>query len=426
MSRIRKIVAREVLDSRGRPTVEAEVHTTNFAVGTAIAPSGASTGKSEAVERRDGDPARYGGLGVLGAVADAVDLIGPALAGMAVAEQEQADRRLIELDGTPNKGRLGANAILAVSMAIAHAAARERGEPLHRHIRRLAKLPEAEAVLLPMPMMNILSGGLHAGGNIEMQDFLAVPLSAGSMRRAMEMLSDVYRAAGAELKSRGYECRLTADEGGFGPALRSNDEAVDVLTAAIMRAGLRPGVDVAIALDVASSHFFDAGVYRLEGQSLTSDQMVERLAGWVDRFPVVSIEDGLAEDDWAGWATLTKRLGSRAQLVGDDLFTTNPQRLARGIVEGCGNAVLVKMNQIGTLTETLEVIRSAKAAGYRTVVSARSGETEDVTMVHLAIGASAGQIKIGSITRSERLAKYNEMLRIEHRAGEQARLAPWA
>jgi enolase len=442
MSRIQSVVAREVLDSRGRPTVEAEVHVEGGAVGVAIAPSGASTGTFEALELRDGDRKRFAGLGVLKAVENANTKIAVALRGLDVHDQSSVDRAMIALDGTDNKGRLGANAILAVSMAAAHAAAAGDHKPLYEHIAYLFRFVEhglsdprgtkgapnfqpPDVWSLPLPMVNILSGGLHAGGNLEMQDFLAVPVGATTMRRAVEMIADVYRATAEELKTRGYETRLVADEGGFGPPLKSNDEALDVLTAAIGRAGYNPGTEIAIALDVAASHFFDKGQYKLHGKSLPAEGMIDLLAGWVKRAPVISIEDGLAEEDWAGWKALTKTLGGKVQLVGDDFFVTNPKRLARGIEEKCANAVLVKMNQIGTLTETLEVIAAARAAGYRTVVSARSGESEDTTMVHLAVGAAAGQIKIGSITRSERLAKYNEMMRIEDRLGKGCALWRW-
>jgi enolase len=414
MSRIRTILAREVLDSRGRPTVEAEVHTTSGAMGLAIAPSGAAIGRHEAREIRDGDPSRFAGAGVRRACDHVRRLIAPALQGADPADQETIDQRMLELDGTPDKSRLGANAMIAVSMAAAHAAAAERGLQLYEHIADLAG--RAGTVELPQPMVHVLGGGADAGGQLEMRDFLAVPISAPSFRRGVEVIADVCRAVAAELEDRGQPCRLVADQGGFAPALGSNEEAVEVLAAAIVRAGYKPGPDVSIAVDVAAGHFA-AGPegYRLEGRTLSAAGMIDLLAEWCRKHPLVSIEDALAEDDWDGWGELTARLGNRVQLVGDALFATNPRRLGMAFADGVANAVAIKPNQIGTLLETLAVMRAAHDAGYATVVSARSGETEDTTLVHLAVGAGAGQIKLGGLTRSERLAKYNELMRIEDR-----------
>ena len=414
---ITAVRAREVLDSRGNPTVEVDVHCTGGR-GRAIVPSGASTGKHEAAELRDGDPARFGGKGVRRAVAHVRDEIAPRLLGLPVTEQAHIDRTLCELDGAPNKGRLGANAILGVSLACAHAAAAVRGLPLWRSLGDGA--PE-----LPLPMVNLISGGLHAGGNLDFQDFLLLPVGAASYSAALEMTVAVYRSLAATLTRHGFEGVLVGDEGGFGPKLRGNEQAVELILEAITHAGYAPGRDAALALDVASTHFFRDGRYHLgdAGAALTADQMIALLERWVKAYPILSIEDGLAEDDWAGWRALTAALGGRVQLIGDDLFVTNPDRLRRGIAEGVANCVLVKVNQIGTLTETREVIALARAAGYRTVISARSGETEDSTIADLAVATAAGQIKIGSVARSERLAKYNQLLRIEEEMGRSARFA---
>lgn len=406
---IAAVHAREVLDSRGRPTVEVEVRTSTGASGRAIVPSGASTGKHEAVELRDGDPGRYGGLGVRKAVANVREVFAAALVGWEVANQAGLDAHLCQLDGTANKSRLGANAILGVSLACAHAAAASRGLPLWRYLDR-------GQASLPLPMVNLISGGLHAGGNLDFQDFLLMPIAARSYSEALEMTVAVYRALSDVLKRHGLEGVLVGDEGGFGPKLQSNEQAVQLAFEAIAKAGLRPGTDAALALDVASTHFYRKGRYHLQeggGTSLEAAKMVERLVRWVESYPIVSIEDGLAEDDWDGWRLLTEALGTRVQLVGDDLFVTNPERLRRGMEKGIANAVLVKVNQIGTLTEALQVVEQAHAGGYRCVVSARSGETEDVTLADLTVATGAGQIKIGSVARSERLAKYNQLLRIE-------------
>ncbi|HJT79112.1 MAG TPA: phosphopyruvate hydratase [Gemmataceae bacterium] len=419
---IAAIRAREVLDSRGNPTVEVDVRTRGGARGRAIVPSGASTGRHEAVELRDGDPARYGGKGVRRAVANVHEVIAPRLAGMPVAGQAEIDRTLRELDGTPNKSRLGANAILGVSLACAHAAAASQGLPLWRY------LAAGRQPRMPLPMVNLISGGLHAGGNLDFQDFLFLPVGARSYSEALEMTSNVYRALAAVLTRHGYEGVLVGDEGGFGPRLRSNEEAVQLILEAIEQAGYQPGRQAALALDVASTHFYRDGCYHLgatAGTALTADALIELLREWVEKYQILSIEDGMAEDDWDGWRKLTAALGGQVQLIGDDLFVTNPERLRRGIAERAGNSVLVKVNQVGTLTETLEVLDLARSAGYRPVISARSGETEDSTIADLAVGTGAGQIKIGSVARGERLAKYNQLLRIEEEMGPGAPFAGW-
>jgi enolase len=406
--KIHAICALEVLDSRGNPTVCAEVTLADGTSECASVPSGASTGTHEAVELRDGDPRRYNGKGVLRAVTNVNEVIAPALIGMDAADQAPVDRRMLELDGTADKSRLGANAILAVSCATARAAAAALGVPLWRH------LAAGRPATLPVPMVNILSGGHHAGHNFEFQDFLVIPRGYSSYAAALEAIVAVHRAARAEIEARGYMLTGTADEGGWGPKLPTNELALEILTAAIARAGIEPGEHMAIALDVASTHFFRDGSYHLasEDRVLSSDGMIELLARWMERYPVVSIEDGLAEDDWDGWRRLTAALGSKAQLIGDDFFVTSSARLERGIREGAANAVLVKMNQVGTLTETFAVIDRARAAGYRAVISARSGETEDDFLADLAVASGAGQIKVGSVRTSERLAKYNRLLRL--------------
>lgn len=418
---ITRVHAREVLDSRGNPTVEVEVHCAGGAVGRAIVPSGASTGKHEAVELRDGDPARYHGKGVRRAVAHVRDILAPQLCGLDATEQTAIDRLLCELDGTPNKSRLGANALLGVSLACAHAGAASRGQPLWRYL-------DSEGVArMPLPMVNLISGGLHAGGNLDLQDFLLIPIGARSYSESLEMTVAVYRALGRILTRHGFDGVLVGDEGGYGPRLHSNEQAIEMILRAIEDAGLKAGEQAALALDVASTHFFRDGRYQLRidgGRVLDADGMTALLERWVNQYPIVSIEDGLAEDDWDGWRTLTEALGDRVQLIGDDLFVTNPGRLRRGIDSGVANAVLVKVNQIGTLTETLDVVRLARQAGYRAVISARSGETEDSTLADLAVATGAGQIKIGSVARSERLAKYNQLLRIEEEISA-ARFAAW-
>src|SRR5262245_42599888 len=418
---ITAVTAREVLDSRGNPTVEVEVACAGGAVGRAIVPSGASTGTHESVELRDGGE-RYGGKGVRRAVANVRDEIAPTILGRPASEQAAIDQALIDLDGTPNKSRLGANAILGVSLACAHAAAASRGLALWQWLE--ANRPrEGVGASLPMPMVNLISGGLHAGGNLDFQDFLLLPIGARSYSEALEMTVAVYRTLGRVLQQHGFEGVLVGDEGGYGPKLPENERAIEMILAAFAKSGLVPGKDAAIALDVASSHFYRDGKYHLRGETLDAREMAERLGSWVSAYPILSIEDGLAEDDWDGWKHLTDLIGKKVQLIGDDLFVTNLARLQRGIEDGVANAVLVKLNQVGTLTETLAVIRAARAAGYRTVISARSGETEDTTIADLAVATAAGQIKIGSVARSERLAKYNQLLRIEEALGAGARLA---
>ena len=429
MSNIQQVIAREVLDSRGKPTVEVEIRSQGGGWGRAIVPSGASTGSAEAHELRDGDPNRYAGQGVLQAVDNVRRVIAPSLQDLDVADQFQIDRRLLELDPSPKKDQLGSNALLGASLAAAHCAASVKQCALYEHFQELYRQAESPESLadkqttlprMPLPMTNMISGGLHAGGNLDFQDVLAVPVGAPRYRVGLEWLVRVYRHLGERLQADGFEGRLVGDEGGFGPRLPSNRAAVGYVVQAIEAAGLRPGQDVAIAIDVASTHFLDSDGYRLASDNnvvLSSEQMVDTLTSWVDEFPIVSIEDGLAENDWAGWQLLTRRLGGRVQLVGDDLFTTNAVRVRRGAELDVANSVLIKVNQIGTLTETFDTIRAARAAGYSLVVSARSGETEDTTMADLAVGVGAEQIKIGSIVRSERLAKYNQLLRIEERLG---------
>ncbi len=403
---LQQLFAWEILDSRGNPTVAVRCTLSNGIAAKAHAPSGASTGRHEAVELRDGDPNRYGGKGVLRAVSNVNNVIAPALVGLLPGE---ADARMLELDASPNKANLGANAILAVSCATARAAALAEGIPLWRYLAG-PRVPK-----MPVPMVNILSGGLHAGGNIEFQDFLVVPNGIQEYGRQLEAIVAIHRAAKVVLETAGCILTGVADEGGWGPKLDSNEKALEYLTRAIELAGFRPGADVSVAIDVASSHFFTGDAYHLqtEGRTLTAVGIVDLLEDWSGRYPVISIEDGLAEDDWAGWQLLTSRLGRSLQLVGDDLFTTNLERLERGIATGAGNAVLVKMNQIGTLMETFAVVDRAREAGFAAVVSARSGETEDDFLADLATAAGAGQIKVGSVTRSERLAKYNRLVEIE-------------
>ena len=422
-TRIQSVRGREVLDSRGNPTVEVDVRLRGGAFGRAIVPSGASTGRHEAVELRDGDPTRYEGKGVLRAVSVVNDVIGPAICGDAdAADQPKLDARLNELDGTANKANLGANAILGVSLATAHAAAAAAGQPLYRY------LGGSEACVLPMPMVNIISGGRHAAGGLDMQDFLAIPIGAETYREALQMVVAVYRAVGRILSQTGPYPYGVADEGGYGPPLPCHEDALGLLYDATRLAGYRcaRNGDIVIGIDVAATEFIgDGGQYvlRAEGRAFTSRELVDLLDHWSKTYPIISIEDGLAEDDWDGWDYLSTKMGGSTQLIGDDLFTTNPERLARGADDGIANAVLVKPNQIGTLTETLETVKLAQERGYLPVISARSGETEDTTIADLAVATGAGQIKIGSITRSERLAKYNRLLRIEEELADQARFA---
>lgn len=416
------VEARQILDSRGNPTVEVDVWLEDGSFGRAAVPSGASTGTYEAVELRDGGEA-YGGKGVLKAVENVVEVIAPEVVGLDALDQAAVDRVLVELDGTPNKGRLGANAILGVSLAVARAAASSVGLPLYRY------LGGVDARLLPVPLMNILNGGRHADNNVDVQEFMVVPAGAERFADALRMGAEVFHALHRVLSDRGLATGV-GDEGGFAPNLESNEAALDVLMEAIQRAGYRPGEDVALALDAAASEWYrpEEGVYVLagQGQRLTADELIEMYARWLDRYPLVSLEDGLAEEDWDGWRRLTERLGGRLQLVGDDLFVTNVERLRRGIQAGAANAVLIKVNQIGTLTETLLTMETAAAAGYRNIVSHRSGETEDVTIADLAVATRAGQIKAGAPSRSERVAKYNQLLRIEEQLGESAQYAGWA
>jgi len=418
MSAIADIRAREILDSRGNPTVEVEVELETGAMGRAAVPSGASTGAHEAVELRDGDKSRYGGKGVRKAVAavnaDIMDL----LAGLDASEQIKIDRALIELDGTPNKGRLGANAILGVSLAVAKAAAAEAGLPLYRYVGG------SQASVLPVPLMNIINGGAHADNPIDIQEFMIMPVKAARFADALRMGAEVFHALRSQLKDAGHNTNV-GDEGGFAPNLATADEALGFIMKAIEKAGYKPGDDVVLALDPASTEFFKNGKYELEGEgkSLDAGGMVDYYAGLCSRYPIVSIEDGMAEDDMKGWKALTDRLGKKIQLVGDDLFVTNPRRLAQGIKDGLANAILVKVNQIGTLTETMEAVAMARSASYGAVMSHRSGETEDATIADLAVATNCGQIKTGSLSRSDRLAKYNQLLRIEEQLGTQARYA---
>ncbi|HEV3167315.1 MAG TPA: phosphopyruvate hydratase [Isosphaeraceae bacterium] len=427
-----QLVAREVLDSRGQPTIEVEAFASTGTWGRAIVPSGASTGRHEALELRDSERRRFGGKGVRQAVANVTGEIARTVVGMDLEDQAAIDAKMIALDGTPNKSRLGANAILGVSLAVAHAAAAAKGEELFLYLHQLwrQRLEPAEPaeLTLPLPMVNMISGGLHAGKNLDFQDFLMIPVGAPTYGEALEMTAAVYRAVCAVLRDYGEESCLVGDEGGYGPRLRTNFTAVDRILEAVMACGLEIGTDVAIALDVAASHFHNAnaGVYRLTATGddcFDAQGMTSMLAHWVDQFPIVSIEDGLAEDDWEGWTAMTARLGSRVQLIGDDLFATQADRLREGLARGAGNAILIKVNQVGTLSETLDTLQLARRHGYSTIISARSGETEDTTIADLAVATAAGQIKIGSVARSERLAKYNRLLRIEEKLGPGAKYA---
>jgi enolase len=412
---IRRVHAREILDSRGNPTVEVEVTLDSGATGTAAVPSGASTGTHEAVELRDGDASRYGGKGVLRAVANVRSEIAGAMIGRDAADQAALDQALIELDGTPNKGRLGANAILGVSLANARAAAADAGEPLYRY------LGGDKAVTLPVPMVNILNGGAHAEGGTDFQEFMIVPLGAATFSQGIRWCAEVFHALGAILRDGGLQTTV-GDEGGYAPPLPRNEAAMGLVTSAIERAGYRPGEQVAIALDPAASELWLDGGYRLgsENRELSASDLIGLWAEWADRYPIVSIEDGLDQDDWSGWTDLTARLGDRLQLVGDDLLVTNRDRLERAIADKAANAILVKVNQVGTLTEASEAVEVARAAGWGTVMSHRSGETEDTTIADLAVALGTGQIKTGSMSRSDRTAKYNRLLRIEEELGERA------
>ena len=414
MSKISKIHAREILDSRGNPTLEAEITLESGAFGRAAVPSGASTGVREALELRDGDKSRYLGKGVTRAVANVNGEIADAIVGMECGDQAAIDRRMIDLDGTDTKERLGANALLAVSLANAHAGAAEAGQPLYAYLGN-------GDYLMPVPMMNIINGGEHADNSVDLQEFMILPVGAPSFREALRYGAEVFHTLRGVLAARGMATTV-GDEGGFAPNLRSNEEAIEVILEAISKAGYKPGEDVCLGLDAASSEFYKDGVYTLasEGKSFDSAGFIDYLAGWVDQYPIISIEDGLDEGDWEGWAGLTEKLGGRVQLVGDDLFVTNTKILQEGIDKHIANSILIKFNQIGTLTETLEAIAMAHAAHYTTVISHRSGETEDSTIADLAVATRAGQIKTGSLSRSDRIAKYNQLLRIEERLGDQA------
>ncbi|HUS44902.1 MAG TPA: phosphopyruvate hydratase [Phycisphaerae bacterium] len=410
------VQARQILDSRGTPTIEVDVELDGGALGRAAVPSGASTGEHEAVELRDGDAKRYGGKGVTKAAGNVNDLIGPRIIGMDARDQVAIDETMIALDGTPNKANLGANAILGVSLAVAKAAAEEAALPLYNY------LGGPSARILPVPMCNILNGGRHADFNIDLQEFMIMPLGAASFREGLRMAVEIFQALKGVLKKKKYSTNV-GDEGGFAPALKKgNEEACQLILQAIKAAGYKPGKDVWIALDPASSEIYEKGKYHLhsEKRKLSAKQMVEFYADWVEKYPICSIEDGMAENDWKGWKLLADRLGDAVQLVGDDLFVTNTKRLARGIEEGCANSILIKVNQIGTLTETLAAIQMAHRAGWTAVVSHRSGETEDTTIADLVVATGTGQIKTGSLCRTDRVAKYNQLLRIEEELGDQA------
>lgn len=412
MTTIVSVYGREVLDSRGNPTVEVEVVLESGAIGRAIVPSGASTGAYEAVELRDGDKERYLGKGVLKAVQNVNDVIAPQLEGQDALDQVAIDKTLIELDDTPNKGNLGANAILGVSMAVARAAAEALGLPLYLYLGGF------NAKTMPVPMMNILNGGAHADNNVDIQEFMIMPVGANSFTEALRMGTEVFHSLKAVLKDKGLTTAV-GDEGGFAPNLGSNEEALQTIMEAIFRAGYKPGEDIKLALDVASTEMYRDGKYHFEGEGIqrTSEEMIDFYEQLIAKYPIISIEDGLAEDDWDGWKKLTERLGKKVQLVGDDLFVTNTKRLAKGIEMGVGNSILVKVNQIGTLTETFDAIEMAKRAGYTAVISHRSGETEDTTIADIAVAVGAGQIKTGAPSRTDRVAKYNQLLRIEDQLG---------
>jgi enolase len=416
VSLIDALAAREILDSRGNPTVEVDVLLTDGAFGRAAVPSGASTGEHEALELRDGDPKRYGGKGVLQAVANVTEVIAPVVVGEDALDQRRIDRLLLDLDGTPDKSNLGANALLGVSLAVAHAGTDSLGLPLYR------SLGGPNAHVLPVPCMNVINGGAHADNELELQEFMLAPVGAASLSEATRWCSEIYQALKASLKGKGLSTGV-GDEGGFAPEISSGAEALQLLVDAIETAGLEAGDEVALAMDPACSELYRDGVYHLEGAERSSNEMVAYWRGLLDGFPVVSLEDPLAQDDWEGWAALTVELGSACQIVGDDLFVTNPDRLARGIREGVATAILIKVNQIGTLTETLDTIELASRSGYGQMVSHRSGETEDTTIADLVVATNSGQIKSGAPTRSERTAKYNRLLRIEEELGDQARYA---
>jgi enolase len=416
-----KVVGREILDSRGNPTIEADVYLADGSLGRAAVPSGASTGEHEAVELRDNDAKRYLGKGTRKAVANILKKIAPAVTGMEAEDQNAIDRTMIELDATPNKAKLGANAILAVSMAAARAAAQSQQTPLYRYLGGVG------ANLLPVPLMNILNGGAHADNSVDPQEFMIVPYGASKFSEALRMGAEIFHTLKGVLKKRGYSTSV-GDEGGFAPNLKSNEEALDVVLEAITKAGYKPGTQIGLALDPAASEFYDktSGKYvfkKSDKSQRTSDQMVKFWAKWVEQYPIISIEDGMAEDDWDGWKAMTEVLGSKIQLVGDDLFVTNTERLAQGIEKGIANSILIKVNQIGSVTETLEAMQMATAAHYTNIVSHRSGETEDAFIADLAVATRAGQIKTGSASRTDRIAKYNQLLRIEEELGSDAKYA---
>ncbi len=419
MTRIARLIAREILDSRGFPTVEVDAVLETGRFGRAAVPSGASTGQHEALEMRDGDPARYGGKGVTKAIRHIHQIIAPAIVGKDASQQALIDQTLLALDGTENKAKVGANAILGVSLAVAKAAAASRGLPLYRY------LGGPSATILPVPLMNIINGGAHADTNVDFQEFMIVPVGARNFAEALRVGAETFHKLRRVLAERGYGTAV-GDEGGFAPRLRTNLEALELILEAIARAGYQPGSQIALALDPAASEFFDGGKYvfrKSDGSSRDAGAMVRFYADWVRQYPIVSIEDGLAEDDWEGWRLLTTELGNKVQLVGDDLFVTNIRRLTRGIDEKAANAILIKPNQVGTVTETLQTMELALAAGYRTVVSHRSGETEDTTIADLAVATGAGQIKAGSLSRTDRTCKYNQLLRIEEELGPRSALA---
>ena len=415
MSIIIKITAREVLDSRGNPTIGAEVYTEQGSIGSAMVPSGASTGSREALELRDKDPSRYLGKGVLTAIDNITSLIAPHINGMEVNEQDKIDYAMIELDGTENKSKLGANAILAVSMAVAHAAAADEGVPLYKY------LGGNESYTMPVPMMNIINGGAHANNSVDMQEFMILPVGADSIDEAVCYGAEIFHALRSVLSSKGLNTTV-GDEGGFAPDLNSNEEAIEVILQAIDKAGYKAGEQILLGLDVASSEFYKDGKYHLqsENKTLSSEEFIDYLLPWFEKYPIITMEDGMAENDWSGWKLLTEQLGAKAQLVGDDLFVTNTEILKQGIDQEIANSILIKVNQIGTLTETLAAINMAKAAGYTAVISHRSGETEDTTIADLAVATSAGQIKTGSLSRSDRVAKYNRLMKIEQELGDKS------
>jgi enolase len=419
MGEIADVFAREILDSRGNPTIEVEVILETGAMGRAAVPSGASTGKREAVELRDGDKKRYMGKGVQKAVENVNDEIGPQLMGLESSEQAFIDKMMIEMDGTENKGKLGANAILGVSLAVAKASAEEAGMPLYRYIGGV------NAKEMPVPQMNILNGGAHADNNVDIQEFLIMPVGAKNITNAVRMGAEVFHSLKSVLKAKGYNTSV-GDEGGFAPNLKSNEEAVEMILAGIEKAGYKPGKDVMLAIDAAASEFYEKGVYvfkKSDKSKKSSNDMIKFYETWVKKYPIISIEDGLAEGDWEGWKNLTAALGKKVQIVGDDIFVTNPKILKKGIEQGIANSILIKLNQIGTLTETLDTIDMAKKAGYTNVISHRSGETEDTTLADLAVATNAGQIKTGSLSRTDRVAKYNQLIRIEEELDEEARFS---